>query len=166
MSASIEPHAQSKRNKPAPIPSTPLSPVAMSRMTQSSELDEYTASMRSYLANLENGNSNSRKSAVDRDTNRSNGRSENIARSDRDKSPDFCWMDLASLRKEHGSLSHSVPAANENRISKTTTKSVGHHTGKDPRQHHREHRPASPAGKVMSLKRLPPHGAAKSSEKN
>ena len=164
MSASIEPHPQSKRNKPSPTQIAPLSPVAMSRMSRSADLDEYTASMRSYLASIENGASSSnRKRANDNDgPSRSTGRSESVTGSDREKSPEFRWMDLASLRKEHGNVNHNLSGGSENRISKSNPKSVGHHhhAGKDTRQHHRDHRPASPAGKAMSSK------SAKSTEKN
>lgn len=170
MSASLDLHPQSKRNKPTPTPSAPLSPVAMSRMTQSADLNEYTASMRSYLASIENDAGGNRKRAKDSDSSRSAGRSESVPGSDREKSPEFRWMDLASVRKEHGNTTHILPGGSENRISKVVSKSAGHshyhHTGKDPRQHHRDHRPASPAGKAMSNKRHPVHAGAKSTEKN
>jgi len=168
MSASIDLHPQSKRNKPTPTPSAPLSPVSMSRTMPSTELDEYTASMRSYLASIENGSSGSRKRATEAEPSRNAGRSESIGGSDREKSPEFRWMDLASLRKEHGTGHPSFPAGNENRISKSVAKSASHHNhaGKESRQHHREHRPASPAGKAVSGKRHPAHPGAKSTEKN
>jgi hypothetical protein len=168
MSASLELHPQSKRNKPTPTPTAPLSPVAMSRMSQSTELDEYTASMRSYLASIENGASAKRKRAADHEPNRSTGRGESVGGGGREKSPEFRWMDLASLRKEHANMSHSLPAGSETRVSKSVAKSVNHHhhAGKDARQHHRDHRPASPVGKAMSSKRHPVHAGAKSTEKN
>jgi len=168
MSASIDLHPQSKRNKPTPTPSAPLSPVSMSRTMPSTELNEYAASMRSYLASIENVSGGSRKRASDAEPGRNAGRSENIRGGDREKSPEFRWMDLASLRKEHGNGHPSFPAGNENRISKSVAKSASHHNhaGKDSRQHHRDHRPASPAGKTVSGKRHPAHASAKSAEKN
>ena len=170
MSASIELHPQSKRNKPTPMPIAPLSPIAMSRMMPSTDLDEYTASMRSYLASIENGASsnNSRKRAKDGEPRRNAERSESVTSSDRDKSPEFRWMDLASVRKEHGNGNPKLPGGNENRVAKSISKSAGHphHAGKDPRQHHRDHRPASPVGKAMPSKRHPAHACAKSPDKN
>lgn len=168
MSSSIDPHPQSKRNQPKPTTMAPLSPVAMSRMAPSAELDEYTASMRDYLANVENRMNGSRKDSTDGNVKRVAGRIESVNGNDREKSPEFRWMDLASVRKEHGNVAQGFPGAADNRISKSIPKSNAHHhhAGKDPRQLHRDHRASSPAGKAISSKRNPVLAGAKSTEKN
>lgn len=168
MSSSIDPHPQSKRNQPKPTTTAPLSPVTMSRMAPSAELDEYTASMRRFLASVDNNVSGIRKGSTDTNVKRITGRSESMSGSDREKSPEFRWMDLASVRKEHGNMTQGFPGAADNRISKSIPKSTTHphHAGKDPRQLHRDHRASSPAAKAISSKRNPVLAGAKSSEKN
>ncbi|EXJ63568.1 uncharacterized protein A1O5_11329 [Cladophialophora psammophila CBS 110553] len=181
MTASTAPHPASKRSKsqtivqgpsPHPTSSAPLEAIPMSKLTHSAELDEYTASMRSYLASVEHGGQGNRNSGSDGDGRRNSVRSESVGGSERDKSPEFRWMDLASVRREHGNVNLSFPgvgAGTDNRISKSAVKSASHHhhqVGKDPRQHQRDHRPSSPGGKALLSKRHPTQTEAKSTEKN
>ena len=137
--SSLDLHLQSKRNKPIPSAYALLKPAPMSKMTQSAELDEYTASMRQYLTNVENAARMGRK---DSESSRSSGRNESVSSSsdDREKSPEFRWMDLASVRKEHGSIIQNPAGGHENRVSKSSPKPASHHhhAAKDLRQHHRE----------------------------
>jgi hypothetical protein len=166
MSASLELHPQSKRNKPTPKPSAPLTPAPMSRISQSAELDDYTASMRQYLATVEQTQSRRKDSESSRGGDR---RSEIVSGRDREKSPEFRWMDLDNLRKEHGHTTGGIPNGIEALIAKNASKAGGHHhhhNGKDPRSPHRDHRSGSPAGKAMASKRLPVHAGVKLPEKN
>lgn len=167
MSATLDLHLQSKRNKPIPSPNALLKPAPMSKMTQSAELDDYTASMRQYLANVENAARMSRKDSESSESSSRGCRTDSVSGSDREKSPEFRWMDLASVRKEHGSTVSSHGGGHENRISKSTPKSISHlhHGVKDPRQYHREYRPSSPGKPVLS-KRHPVQVVSKSAEKN
>jgi len=155
--SSTDPSATSNRNK-----THPASPInmnmtfkSMSKISQSAELDEYTASMRTYLANVEHklagtGGGGGRSDSSDS--------GESGADSEREKSPEFRWMDLASVRREHGTVNlsfngHGHGHGTGNGVSKTT-KQTGHHTlsiGKDHRHHHhqhREYRSASPGSKA------------------
>jgi hypothetical protein len=87
----------------------------MSKISQSAELDEYTASMRNYLASVENGRRQSISDRTDSASSSSNG---NSSGSDREKSPEFQWMDLAAVRRAHGVV-ESNKAANSNGVSKS-----------------------------------------------
>ncbi|OAG38412.1 hypothetical protein AYO21_07395 [Fonsecaea monophora] len=187
MTTSTAPHPASKRSKsqtivqgpsPHPTSSAPVETIPMSKLTHSAELDEYTASMRNYLASVDHaGQDDSRSSGSDTDSRRSSVRSERVDGGEREKSPEFRWMDLASLRREHGSVNLSLPSAGkgtENRIAKSTVKSTSHHhhhhhhhqIGKDPRQLQRDHRSSSPGGKALLSKRHAKQAEAKSTEKN
>ncbi|KIX93716.1 uncharacterized protein Z520_10622 [Fonsecaea multimorphosa CBS 102226] len=182
MTTSTAPHPASKRNKsqtivqgPSPHPTSgaPLEPIPMSKLTHSTELDEYTASMRNYLANVDHPGHSSRNSGSDTDSRRSSLRSESVDGSEREKSPEFRWMDLASVRRDHGSVNLSFPSVGkgtENRVSKSTVKSTSlhhhHQVGKDPRQHQRDHRSSSPGVKALLSKRHATQKEAKSAEKN
>jgi hypothetical protein len=90
-------------------------PAPMSKISQSAELDEYTASMRNYLASVENGRRQSISDRTDSASSSSNG---NSSGSDREKSPEFQWMDLAAVRRTHGVV-ESTKVANSNGVSKS-----------------------------------------------
>lgn len=66
----------------------------MSRLPLSAELEEYAQSMKSYLASVENRPNDRRPSDSEE--------------SEPDRSPEFCWMDLAAVRRRYSHQSMSV----------------------------------------------------------
>lgn len=180
MTDSTEPPSTSNRCKSQGIATrsnATFKPIPMSKMTQSAELSEYTASMKNFLASVEhegrteNGGNRS-DSDSDSDTSGAGTGSE------REKSPEFRWMDLAIVRREHGSanLSYQGGGGSDNRVTKgTPSKPSSHHhhhhgnLGKDPRPYRsqRQYRSASPGGKaLLSKKHSALVGTGRSTEKN
>jgi len=164
---STEPPATSNRRKTQGMTNGQNSgmavrPAPMSKISQSAELDEYTASMRNYLASVENGRRQSISDRTDSASSSSNG---NSSGSDREKSPEFQWMDLAALRRAHGAVDVSK-VGNSNGVSKSVRmKQVNRpHSprigiSKDSRhylhQHRqRENRSTSPGVKSTSKKHI------------
>jgi len=149
----------SKRSKAQHIANdtsaTSAKPRPMSKLCQSDQLEEYTASMRNYLAIVGDGRSASPKRARMSET-ESTDSSGSSSGSERERSPEFRWMDLASVRKEHGSVDLAEFAHGNRRMKVRAAKQV--HRRPDPgvgkeNGHHREHRSASPSLKSMNNKR-------------
>ncbi|KIW47422.1 uncharacterized protein PV06_00119 [Exophiala oligosperma] len=126
--SSTEPSAISNRLKTQGIANGPnpkgmvTPPASMSKMSRSAELDEYTASMRNYLAGVENGRGQSTRDR--RAESISSNSNADSSGSEREKSPEFQWMDLAAVRRAHGTVDlNRLP--NSNGVSKSVrTKQV------------------------------------------
>lgn len=194
MTAATDPPSTSNRSKAhATSPHIVFKPTPMSRMTQSAELDEYTASMRNFLASVEDranhvGTDRDNRSGSESEASTSRGSSgRSISGSERSKSPEFRWMDLDSVRREHGgvNLNCGEGGGNENRISKAPNKTSPphhhhhhhhHHShrhgttgGRDSRQHHtyqRNPRSTSPGGKALLSKKHTAQAVGRSAEKH
>ncbi|EXJ80216.1 hypothetical protein A1O1_08358 [Capronia coronata CBS 617.96] len=176
MSATTEPSGTSNRQKSKTIMKGPdvratrAKPAPMSKMTQSAELDEYTASMRHFLAVMDRTSANDISAGDRRDS--LDGQMDSggsSSSSEREKSPEFQWMDLASLRRKHDSVrfdngftgNGGAPSKSLARSSSSRqhhyTHSLHHCIGQDGRQYHRECRSTSPAGKTMLSKKRAAH---------
>ncbi|KIX10297.1 uncharacterized protein Z518_01379 [Rhinocladiella mackenziei CBS 650.93] len=160
---------QSLNGNVNPPSAVAMKPTPMARITQSAELDEYTARMRSFLASVEE--SQLRRDQGVKGMSLHRGESDDSGSgNEREKSPEFCWMDLASVRREHGGANLSGDDASGVGISEETTKLPPHHPLgilADARHHHYahhnhhhhrgEHRSASPGGKSLLSKRYMAH---------
>lgn len=172
MSVTIEPPVTSHRRKRHGISSksdvmgTTTKPTPMSRMSHSTELDEYRASMRHFLSTVEQSGGFNASSVRDRDSSDAQVDSGSSSGSEREKSPEFQWMDLASLRRKHDSVSfENQPLGNGSGMAKSAARSsssrhhhLHHHCiGKDGRHYQRECLSASPAGKSLLNKKHKAH---------
>ncbi|KIW17370.1 hypothetical protein PV08_04564 [Exophiala spinifera] len=148
--SSTEPSAISNRLKTRGIANGPNPkgmvgpPASMSKISQSAELDEYTASMRNYLAGVENSRCQSTRDR--RSESVSSNSNVDSSGSDREKSPEFQWMDLAAVRRAHGAVDlNRLPNTNglpkslrTKQLNQPGSPSVG--LSKDSRHHLHQHR--------------------------
>ncbi|KIV90708.1 hypothetical protein PV10_05334 [Exophiala mesophila] len=165
---STDPSSANKRSKPMSATNMDLKPAPMSKITQSTELDDYTQSMRAYLASVETTHRTL-------DHHRGRPTTNRPSRDVRDKSPEFRWMDLASLRREY---SNSSPASSAG-VSKLKSSSVSlvgskvndhrndvpRHLGKDHRYPVQLH-PASNCSKPTSAPSITKHKSSGSAQKD
>lgn len=136
----------------------PMTFKPMSNLPRSAELDEYTQSMKAYLANLGHQPPISGSDG---------GQQNNNAADRRDQSPEFRWMDLAALRREYSNMSMTTKGVSKIKSSSSLSSSghklshrnsnARHYLAHDHRHrfHHIEHRPASPSGKSVSSSSSP-----------
>ncbi|EXJ86409.1 hypothetical protein A1O3_03360 [Capronia epimyces CBS 606.96] len=179
MTATTEPSATRKRSKSQSNLERPAArgiiakSIPMSKTSQSAELDEYTESMRHFLATLEQSNAN--QTHAGRCRNRSGTQSHSSgsdsnsgSSSGREKSPEFQWMDLASLRRKHDSTNFEDGLiGNGSCVTKGPARLSGRHhhhrhcISKDTARHHhhRECRTADPTGKAHLSKKHAAHAA-------
>jgi len=163
----VDPSSTTNRRKGQ---GTTVKPTPMSKMSQSAELAEYTASMRNFLASMEDAPSQSR--TPGRNGRNSSGESESSASgsgSERENSPEFRWMDLASVRREHGSVDLGAFGSGSAISKETMPKQSSRRqrssnlTGEDAQSHHhhhhhRGHRSGSPGEKSLNQKHAAPTG--------
>jgi len=178
MTATTEPPPAGKRRNPQRVANSPDptkipgEPTPMAKMTRTPELAEYTASMRNYLASVEDSRPHfqgrGRENGNMRFDSDSPGSSSGSG-TEREASPEFRWMDLASVRREHGSVNLGALAPGHSGSMEMPSRSLRHHHDrslgptKEARPHHhyhhqhREHRSESPSMESLLKKRHTAH---------
>jgi len=135
----LQPTNNNRSNKTAVAGSKPtVTFKPMSRLPLSAELEQYAQSMKSYLASVESRPNDRRPSDSEE--------------SDPDRAPEFCWMDLAAVRRRYSHQSVSVDGTR--RVVKSSSSSSGmisatprnngarQHLPLDNRPQPRQHHPA------------------------
>lgn len=143
----LQPTSNNRSNK-APAGSKPtVTFKPMSRLPLSAELEEYTKSMKTYLASVENRPGDRRPSDSEE--------------SEPDQSPEFRWMDLAALQRKYSNQSVSADGAHRAKSSHSSSSpssvvkpshrnnGVRQHAAFDSR-HQRQHQP-----KLQNLENRP-----------